>query len=237
LPPTTIDLMSSELPALDLEQARHNMVEQQIRPWEVLDQSVLDLLLIVRRELFVPPAYRLLAFTDMEIPLRIDGVDSGECMFAPKVEARLLQELGLRTHEHVLEIGTGSGYMAALAAHRAQQVLTIEIDPMLAEFGAANLRRNGVHNAQVVVGDGARGWAAKAPYDAIVVSGGLPMLPPELPAQLKIGGRMAVIVGQAPVMSAQIVTRVTETAFETLKLFETVVKPLRNAPQPSAFRF
>jgi len=229
--------MSSELPALDLEQARHNMVEQQIRPWEVLDQSVLDLLMIVRRELFVPPAYRLLAFTDMEIPLRIDGVDSGECMFAPKIEARLLQELGLRAHEQVLEVGTGSGYMAALAAHRAQQVLTIEIDPMLAEFGAANLRRNGVHNAQVVVGDGARGWAAKAPYDAIVVSGGLPMLPPELPAQLKIGGRMAVIVGQAPVMSAQIVTRVTETAFETLKLFETVVKPLRNAPQPSAFRF
>ncbi len=229
--------MSSELPALDLERARHNMVEQQIRPWEVLDQSVLDLLLIVRRELFVPPAYRLLAFTDMEIPLRIDDVDSGEFMFAPKIEARLLQELGLRAHEQVLEIGTGSGYMAALAAHRAQHVLTIEIDPMLAEFGAANLRRNGVHNAQVVIGDGARGWAAKAPYDAIIVSGGLPVLPPELPAQLKIGGRLAVIVGQAPVMSAQIVTRVTETAFETLKLFETVVKPLRNAPQPSAFRF
>jgi len=229
--------MSSELPALDLEQARHNMVEQQIRPWEVLDQSVLDLLLAVRREQFVPPAYRLLAFTDMEIPLKIDGVDSGECMLAPKVEARLLQELGLRAHEHVLEVGTGSGYMAALAAHKAQHVLTIEIDPMLAGFGAANLRRNGVHNAQVVVGDGARGWPGKAPYDAIVVSGGLPMLPPELPAQLKIGGRMALIVGEAPVMSAQIVRRVTETAFETLKLFETVVKPLRNALRPSAFRF
>ncbi len=229
--------MSSELPALDLERARRNMVEQQIRPWEVLDPSVLDLLLTVRREEFVPPAYRLLAFTDMEIPLRIDGVDTGECMFAPKVEARLLQELGLRAHEHVLEIGTGSGYMAALAAHKAQHVLTIEINPLLAEFGAANLARNGVRNARVEVGDGVRGWPARAPYDAIIVSGGLPLLPAELPAQLKIGGRLAVIVGEAPVMSAQIVTRVTDTAFDTLKLFETVVKPLTNAPRPQAFRF
>jgi len=229
--------MTSELPSLDIEQARHNMVEQQIRPWEVLDQSVLDLLLVVRREQFVPPAFRLLAFTDMEIPLRIDGVDTGECMFAPKVEARLLQELGIRAHEHVLEIGTGSGYMAALAAHKAQHVLTIEINPLLAAFGAANLQRNGVRNARVETGDGARGWAARAPYDVIIVSGGLPVLPPELMAQLKIGGRLAAIVGEAPVMSAQIVTRVTETAFDTLRLFETVARPLANALRPSSFRF
>ncbi len=229
--------MSSELPILDIEQARHNMVEQQIRPWEVLDQSVLDLLLVVRRELFVPPAFRLLAFTDMEIPLRIDGVDTGERMFAPKVEARLLQELGIRAHEHVLEVGTGSGYMAALAAHRAQHVLTIEISPLLAAFGAANLQRNGVHNVRVETGDGSRGWAARSPYDVIIVSGGLPVMPPELLAQLKIGGRLAAIVGEAPAMSAQIVTRVTETAFETLRLFETVAKPLTNALRPSAFRF
>jgi protein-L-isoaspartate(D-aspartate) O-methyltransferase len=230
-------LMTSELPSLDIELARHNMVEQQIRPWEVLDQSVLDLLLAVRREQFVPPAFRLLAFTDMEIPLRIGGVDTGECMFAPKVEARLLQELGIRGHEHVLEIGTGSGYMAALAAHKAQHVLTIEINPLLAAFGAANLQRNGVRNARVETGDGARGWAARAPYDVIIVSGGLPVLPPELLAQLKIGGRLAAIVGEAPVMSAQIVTRVTETAFDTLRLFETVARPLTNALRPSSFRF
>jgi protein-L-isoaspartate(D-aspartate) O-methyltransferase len=230
-------LMTSELPSLDFEQARHNMVEQQIRPWEVLDQSVLDLLLAVRREQFVPPAFRLLAFTDMEIPLRIDGVDTGECMFAPKVEARLLQELGIRAHEHVLEIGTGSGYMTALAAHKAQHVLTIEINPLLAAFGAANLQRNGVRNTRVETGDGARGWAARAPYDVIIVSGGLPVLPAELLAQLKIGGRLAAIVGEAPVMSAQIVTRVTETAFDTLRLFETVAKPLANALRPSSFRF
>jgi len=229
--------MSSELPSLDIEQARHNMVEQQIRTWEVLDQSVLDLLLLVRRELFVPPAFRLLAFTDMEIPLRIDGVDTGECMFAPKVEARLLQELGIRAHEHVLEIGTGSGYMAALAAHKAQHVLTVEINPLLAAFGSANLQRNGVHNARVQTGDGSRGWAARAPYDVIIVSGGLPVMPDELLAQLKIGGRLSAIVGEPPVMSAQIVTRVTETSYDTLRLFETVAKPLANAVRPSAFRF
>ena len=229
--------MTHELPTLDIERARHNMVEQQIRPWEVLDQSVLDLLLLVRREEFVPPPLRLLAFSDMEIPLRIDGVDTGECMFAPKVEARLLQELGIRAHEHVLEIGTGSGYMAALAAHRAQQVLTVEIHPRLAAFGAANLRRNGVRNAHVESGDGSRGWAAKAPYDVIIVSGGLPMVPPELLVQLKIGGRLAAIVGEAPVMSAQIITRVTESAYDTLRLFETVAKPLLNAPRPPRFRF
>jgi protein-L-isoaspartate(D-aspartate) O-methyltransferase len=229
--------MSSELPSLDIEQARHNMVEQQIRTWEVLDQSVLDLLLLVRRELFVPPAFRLLAFTDMEIPLRIDGVDTGECMFAPKVEARLLQELGIRAHEHVLEIGTGSGYMAALAAHKAQHVLTVEINPLLAAFGSANLQRNGVHNAHVQTGDGSRGWAARAPYDVIIVSGGLPVMPDELLAQLKIGGRLSAIVGEPPVMSAQIVTRVTETSYDTLRLFETVAKPLANAVRPSTFRF
>jgi protein-L-isoaspartate(D-aspartate) O-methyltransferase len=230
-------MMTSDLPTLDIERARHNRVEQQIRPWEVLDQSVLDLLLIVRRELYVPPAYRLLAFTDMEIPLRIGGLDSGEHMFAPKVEARLLQELGIRAHEHVLEIGTGSGYMAALAAHRAQHVLTVEINPLLADFGAANLQRNGVRNARVETGDGARGWPARAPYDVIIVSGGLPMLPPELLAQLKVGGRMAAIVGEAPVMSAQIVTRVTDSAYDTLRLFETVAKPLVNAPRLPRFRF
>jgi protein-L-isoaspartate(D-aspartate) O-methyltransferase len=158
-------------------------------------------------------------------------------MFAPKVEARLLQELGIRAHEHVLEIGTGSGYMAALAAHRAQQVLTVEIHPRLAAFGAANLRRNGVRNAHVESGDGSRGWAAKAPYDVIIVSGGLPMVPPELLVQLKIGGRLAAIVGEAPVMSAQIITRVTESAYDTLRLFETVAKPLVNALRPPRFRF
>lgn len=225
----------------DIERARYNMVEQQVRTWEVLDQSVLDLLFVVKREDFVPPAYRRLAFTDMEIPLRIevDGAvyDSGESMFAPKVEARFLQELGIRPHEHVLEIGTGSGHMAALAAHKAQHVLSIEIDERLKRFGEANLARAGVRNVKVELGDGARGWPARAPYDVIIVSGGLPALPPGLLEQLKIGGRLAAIVGEAPVMTAQIVTRVTDGGYDTLKLFETNVRFLRNAWRPSTFRF
>lgn len=233
------------VPAFDVERARFNMVEQQIRTWEVLDQSVLDLLLLVRREEFVPPAYRALAFTDMEIPLKLalernDGgrsVDTGETMFAPKVEARFLQELGIKPHEQVLEIGTGSGHMAALLAHKAQHVLSVEIDERLQRFAQGNLARAGVRNVKVELGDGAQGWAARAPYDVIMVSGGLPMLPEKLLAQLKIGGRLAVIVGEPPVMSAQIVTRVSDSGYDTLHLFETLAKPLRNALRPSRFKF
>lgn len=229
--------MNAATVALDVEKARYNMVEQQVRPWEVLDQSVLDLLLTVKREEFVPAQYRALAFTDMEIPLKVNGYDSGEFMFAPKVEARFLQELGIKPFEHVLEIGTGSGYMAALAAHKAQHVLSVDIDDRLAAFGAANLARAGVRNVKVEVGDAARGWNARAPYDVIIASGSLPVIPDSLLAQLKIGGRLSAIVGDPPVMSAQIVTRVADAAYDTLKLFETCVKPLRNAWRPSVFRF
>lgn len=227
--------------SMDMEKARQNMIEQQIRTWEVLDQSVLDLLEVVKREEFVPPAYRLLTFIDMEIPLKIDtgggAYDSGERMLTPKMEARLLQELMLRAHENVLEIGAGSGYMAALLAHKAQHVLSVEIDEQLQRFGAANLARAGVRNVALERGDGARGWKARAPYDAILVSGSLPALPDEMLAQLKIGGRLAAIVGDDPVMSAQIVTRVSDTGFDTLRIFETNVQPLRNAWRPSSFRF
>lgn len=213
------------------------MIEQQIRPWEVLDQSVLDLLTVMRREQFVPPAWRDFAFADLEIPLTIDGVDTGARMFAPKMEARFLQELAVRAHEQVLEIGSGSGYMAALLACRAQHVLSIEIDERLQRFAAANLAQAGVGSARVELGDGALGWPAQAPYDVIMVSGSLPALPDALRAQLKIGGRLGVIVGDSPAMSAQIVTRVSDTGYETLTLFETDVAPLRNAWRPSRFRF
>ncbi len=217
--------------------ARANMIEQQIRTWEVLDASVLDLLERVPREQFVPPQLRALAYVDFELPLDIEGVVTGETMLAPKVEARLLQELGIHSHEIVLEIGAGSGYMAALAAHKARTVWTIEIDPRLQSFGAANLARAGVRNAHVEGADGSLGWAARAPYDVIIVSGSLPELPHELLDQLKIGGRLAAIVGRAPAMQAQIVTRTGAQGFETLPLFETVVKALCNARQPTAFRF
>jgi len=224
-------------PDLVFEQARYNMIEQQIRPWDVLDQSVLDLLTVVRREEFVPPALRSLAFVDMELPLKVDGVDSGETMFSPKMEARFLQELGVKAHEHVLEVGTGSGYMAALLAHKAQHVLTVEIDERLRRFAAANLARCGLAGVRVELGDGARGWPARAPYDVIMMSGSLPAIPEVLLAQLKMGGRLGVIVGSAPVMSAQVVTRTGEHCFDTLRLFETEVKPLRNAWRPSSFHF
>jgi protein-L-isoaspartate(D-aspartate) O-methyltransferase len=225
---------------LDFERARFNMIEQQIRTWEVLDPSVLELLAIVRREEFVPPQYRALAFSDMEVPLKVDGQDTGEVMLAPKVEARFLQELAINAHDTVLEIGTGSGYMAALAAHRAAHVISIEILPRLVAFARANLQRAGVRNVRVECGDGARGWSganAPAAYDAIIVSGSLPAIPPSLSAQLKAGGRLAAIVGDAPVMQAQIVTRVSADAFETATLFETLTKPLTNAWHPSRFKF
>ena len=224
-------------PHADFERFRFNMIEQQIRPWDVLEPSVLDLLYVVKREDFVPAHLRALAFTDFELPLNLDGEVTGETMLAPKIEAKLLQELRIHPHEQVLEIGTGSGYMAALAAHKAETVWTVEIDPRLAAFGAANLARAGVHNSHVETGDGARGWAAHAPYDVIIISGSLPLLPRSLLEQLKVGGRLAAVVGCGPAMSAQIVTRVTNGNYETLPLFETVTKPLRNALQPSAFRF
>jgi protein-L-isoaspartate(D-aspartate) O-methyltransferase len=203
----------------------------------VLDQSVLDLLFVVKREDFVPPAYRALAFSDMEIPLRLDGVDTGECMWAPKLEARILQELAVKPHETVLEIGTGSGHLTALLAHKTHHVVSVEIDPRLAAFGAANLARAGVHNVRLESGDASRGWTSRAPYDAIVVTGSLPLVPSALRSQLKIGGRLAAVVGADPVMSAEIITRVSDASFDTSKLFETWLKPLRNAEQPSSFRF
>jgi len=219
------------------EQARQNMIQQQIRTWEVLDPDLLELLARVPRERFVPAHLRSLAFVDFELPLNVEGAVTGETMLAPKVEARLLQELAIQRHESVLEIGTGSGYMAALAAHQAQTVWTVEIDPRLRRFGTANLAQAGVRNAHVEDGDAAHGWPAHAPYDVIIVSGGLPLVPPAMLQQLKVGGRLAAIVGRPPAMQARIITRRAEDHFETLGLFETVTWLLRNAERPSAFRF
>ncbi len=217
---------------MNIEQARFNMIEQQIRPWDVLDQDVLNLLSVVKRENFVPAAYRDIAFADLEVPLPED-----EHMLFPRVEARMLQELAVKKHESVLEIGAGSGYMAALLAHRARHVLTIDIKPALAELAKRNLVENGVTNAEVAIGDGARGWPVAAPYDVICVSGGLPVLPQEILEQLKVGGRLAAFVGTAPVMKAQIITRIDEKQFRVADVFETFVEPLQNAVQPPRFKF
>ncbi len=224
----------------DFDLARTNMIEQQIRPWEVLDSSVLELLSAVRREDFVPPALRALAFTDMELPLRIDGTHTGEVMLAPKVEARLLQALALRAQDTVLEIGTGSGYMAALAAHRAAHVISAEIQASLVRFARANLERAGLRNVVVEHTDGLHGEvSADAPdrFDAIIVSGAVAAVPHDLTDQLKVGGRMVAIVGEAPVMTAQLITRVTNDAFDIVNLFETLTQPLVDIQPSSRFKF
>jgi protein-L-isoaspartate(D-aspartate) O-methyltransferase len=217
---------------MNLEQARYNMVEQQIRPAHVLKETVREQLLAVRREDFVPTACRHLAFADAELP-----IGHGAAMLTPMVEARAIEALAVQDHEHVLEIGTGSGYTAALLSLHADQVTSLEVVPELAEQARRHLAQAGIRNVQVLAVDGAAGWPAAAPYDAILVSGGLPQLPEELLAQLKVGGRLFAVVGSAPAMSACLVTRVAEDGFQTRKLFETVVAPLRSAPAASRFVF
>src|SRR5690242_15985944 len=184
---------------MNLEQARANMVEQQIRTWDVLDQDVLDLLYAVPREEFVPPQSRNLAFTDMELP-----IGGGEKMWAPKTEARVLQELAVKRTDRVLEVGTGSGYLTALLAHRAAQVLSVEINPTLAAFGRANLERHGVDNVILETGDAARGYPARAPYDVVVLTGSLPLLPRAFLDSLAPGARLFAVVGEPPVMTARL---------------------------------
>lgn len=218
--------------AMDFEQARFNMVEQQIRPWDVLDPEVLELMMSVKREDFVPEAYRAIALADVEVPLA-----SGARMWPPRVEAKILQELMVRKSDRVLEIGTGSGFLAALLGRLAADVLSIEIDRSQAESAKKTLQRNGVTNVTVEVGDGARGWSAKAPYDVIVVTGAVSEVPAEMLAQLKVGGRLAVVVGVAPVMNAQIVTQTAEGVFSTVNLFETVADPLKNVKAAPVFEF
>src|SRR5687767_9862278 len=217
---------------MNLDQARTNMVEQQIRTWEVLDQEVLDLLYVVPREDFVPQKYRALAFSDLEIPL-----GEAQKMWQPKLEARVLQELSVRKSDRVLEIGTGSGYLTALLAHRAAQVISVEINPAIAAFGRANLERFGCDNVALEIGDAARGWGAKAPYDVIVVTGSTPVLPLQLVEQLAPGGRLFAVVGEEPAMSARLVTCSAPGAFSSVDLFETVIAPLVNAEHPPRFRF
>jgi protein-L-isoaspartate(D-aspartate) O-methyltransferase len=232
---------------MNIEIARFNMIEQQIRPWEVLDQSVLSLLGTVRREDFVPPHLRALAFVDTQVPLlegagTAPGPDAGTvpCMLEPKVEARLLQALQVQRHEEVLEIGTGSGFMAALLAHRALKVTTLECRPALARTARDNLARNGIVNATVVevsVAEGALGRAADGPFDVILLSGSVSDVPPALLRQLKPGGRLAAIVGELPVMRARLYTRAGEAAWSQVDLFDTVAPRLQGFGEPTRFHF
>ncbi|MCC9598258.1 MULTISPECIES: protein-L-isoaspartate O-methyltransferase [unclassified Rubrivivax] len=224
---------------MNTELARFNMIEQQIRPWEVLDDGVLQLLATVRREDFVPPALKALAFADLQVPLIADE-PHGPVMLEPKIQARLLQELQVQRHEKVLEIGTGSGFMAALLAHRAQQVWTLECRSALVAQARENLRRAGVTTVRVIevtAEDGARGLPAEAPFDAIVLSGSVAAVPRALLEQLKVGGRLAAIVGELPIMCARLYTRVGPEAWSEVDLFDTVAPRLQGFAEPTRFAF
>jgi protein-L-isoaspartate(D-aspartate) O-methyltransferase len=217
---------------MDLEKARFNMVEQQIRPWDVLDDTVLNLLYQVKREEYVPAVYRSLAFTDMEIPL-----GHGQVMLAPRVEARMLQELRLKSSDKVLEVGTGSGYMTALLASLAKHVFSVEIVPDLKAEAEAKLNAHGFDNVTLEVGDAARGWLQHAPYDVIILTGSTPLLSDAFANSLAAGGRLVAIVGEPPVMTARLLRCIESGIYETQDLFETCVPALTNAPSPERFVF
>lgn len=224
---------------MDTELARFNMIEQQIRPWQVLDPAVLALLSTVRREDFVPVAHRALSFVDTQVPL-VPGDAFGPCMLEPKVEARLLQALEVQRHEQVLEVGTGSGFMAALLAHRGLNVTTLECRPELAHIARANLQRNGLVNVHVVdvsAAEGSAGRPQDGPFDAILLSGSVPDVPRALLEQLKKGGRLAAIVGEEPVMHARLFTRTGDEAWAQSELFDTVAPRLEGFAEPTRFHF
>jgi protein-L-isoaspartate(D-aspartate) O-methyltransferase len=225
---------------VNLEQARYKMIEQQIRPWNVLDQQVLELLSVVRREDFLPLAQKALAFVDMKVPLLApaeEAMQRGHCMLEPKVEARMLQDLHVRTRDKVLEVGAGSGFMAALLAHRAQRVLTLEIQPDLVRMARENLQRAGISNVEVRQADGAKGLPGEAPFDVILLSGSVAEVPHVLLEQLKVGGRLGAIVGFEPVMRATFITRTGDASYSTSQPWDTVAPRLANFPEPSRFHF
>lgn len=219
----------------DIEQARFNMIEQQIRPWGVNDPGVLEAVGKVQRERFVPSEYRALAFSDLEVPLVVHSVETHQVMLAPKLEARLAQALLLQSDDCVLEIGTGSGYQSALLACLSRQVTSVEIDPRLVAFAQQNLAQSKIDRVSVETGDGSEGWGTTE-YDAILLTGSLPSVPDALKYQLRVGGRLVAVVGQAPAMTVVRFRRSTAASFEIETLFETVIKPLVG-PRVSRFKF
>lgn len=220
------------MPITDLAVARRNMLDQQIRPWDVTDERVLDIIARTPRDEYVPVQYRDLAYVDMNLPL-----GHGQVMMSPKLEARLLQALGTRPQDKVLEVGSGSGYVTALLAGLGGRVHSVEIIPELAERAKQTLEAHDVRNATIELGDAARGWPPHGPYDAILVTGSLPLLPDSLREQLTPGGRLVVIVGRAPAMETLRIERLSQHSWETMSLLETVIPPLLNAPEPPKFVF
>lgn len=217
---------------LNMEQARFNMIEQQIRPCEVLEGRILELLKHVRREHYVPKDMREMAFMDMEIPLGY-----GAHMWQPKLEARTVQELHLAKSDKVLEVGTGSGYLTALLSVLAGHVTSVEIVPELSAAAGLKLHTYRHENVTLEIGDAARGWGSGTNYDVIVLTGSTPLLPAAFQKSLNIGGRLFAIVGDAPVMEARLITRVAPDTYETVNIMEACVAPLQNALQPERFVF
>lgn len=214
----------------NMELTRFNMIEQQIRPWDVLDTRVLGLLKKVKREQFVPKERQAMAFMDLEIPL-----GHGACMWQPKLEARVVQELHVKSSDRVLEIGSGSGYLAALLSRLAAHVTSVEIVPELHAFAEKNLAEHNIDNVTLELGDAAQGWQGS--YDVIVLTGSVPVLPEAFQQSLKPGGRLFAIVGDAPAMQAKLVTRNQAGHFQNSNLFETCVAPLQHTLQPERFQF
>lgn len=214
------------------ETARFNMIEQQIRTWEVLDPTVLQLLNDVPREQFVPAAYQGLAFADLEIP-----IGYGQLMLSPKLEGRMLQALSIKNTDHVLHVGTGTGYLTALLAKLAKHVVSVEIEPALSALAAQHLKVQQIQNVTLEVGDAAHGWRQQAPYDVIVFGASSPVEPPNVRQQLAIGGRMLMVLGSAPVMRTTLIQRISEHGFREDVLFETCIAPLTNATQAQLFQF
>jgi protein-L-isoaspartate(D-aspartate) O-methyltransferase len=217
---------------MNIEQARFNMVEQQIRTWDVLDQNVLDLLFTMKREEFLPERARVMAFVDMAAPIGF-----GEFTLPPKLEARIIQELELNNTDRVLEIGSGCGYMTALLAKCTQHVSSVEIVPELSAFAEKNLRAHGIDNVALSIGDGARGLAASQGFDVIVLTGSTPALPQAFFQSLNPGGRLFAIVGEEPIMKATLIFRGAAGDMQQHELFETCVAPLKNVLQREQFVF
>ncbi|CAK0777875.1 protein-L-isoaspartate(D-aspartate) O-methyltransferase [Gammaproteobacteria bacterium] len=220
------------MPDVNLDLARFNMVNQQIRPWEVLDPQVVEVLEKVPRERFVPSGYRNLAFSAIEIP-----IGHGERTMFPAVEGRMLQSLAIGASDMVLEVGTGTGFITALLARLAKHVYSVEIHPDLLEGARGCLASLGISNVTLEQGDAAAGWDRHGPYDVIVLTGSVPEIPAAFLSNLRQGGRLFAVVGEPPVMEARLVTRVSEDAYAREDLFETVLPPLVNAIPSQRFLF
>lgn len=217
---------------MDFEQARSNMIEQQIRTWEVLDQRVLDTLCNIKREDFIPDEYKKLAFTDCNIPLAYN-----QMTMQPKVEARIIQTLDIAYNDHILEIGTGCGYLTAVLAAFGKSIISLDIFPEFTQSASSKLTQNNIHNVELITADGIHGWNTKAPYNVIVLTGSQPVLNNAFQEQLAIGGRLFAVIGESPVMNASLITRVGENQWTNEVIFETDIPPLIGSIEISKFLF